>query len=112
MIKSRGMEGISMEGKKPEILVYSTPDCPYCSLAKTYLKGRGLDFIDYDVSKDKEKAREMVMKTQQGGVPVLQINGRLIIGFDRKLIEDALNKKGLVKREDAVRNIFFDPFGN
>jgi len=94
----------------PEVIVYSTPTCPHCVSAKGYLEGKGVQFIDYDVSKDKERAREMVQKSGQGAVPVLQINGRIIVGFDRQLIDDALMRKKPLKREDALSNLVFDPF--
>ena len=94
----------------PEVIVYSTPSCPYCSRAKEYLTRRGVQFTDYDVSKDQARAKEMFMKTNQGAVPVLQINGRIVIGFDRQLIDDALARKAPPKRENAIQNIIFDPF--
>jgi glutaredoxin 3 len=96
--------------KPPEVLVYSTPDCPYCTMVKEFLSGKGIKFVEYDVSKDKDKAREMVMKTQQGGVPVIQINGRLIVGFDQRLIEESLKLKPLMRKEDIAGNMLFDPF--
>jgi glutaredoxin 3 len=96
--------------KEPEIIIYSTPSCQYCSMAKSYFKGKGIKFTDYDVSADQDKAREMIAKTKQGGVPVIQIDGRLIVGFDRNLIEETLKKKPLTKREDMMNNLFFDPF--
>ncbi len=97
----------------PAIIVYSTPDCQYCGMAKTYLLSKGLKFADYDVGKDKEKAKEMVEKSGQGGVPVIDINHRIIIGFDRQLIDDALTRKPPAKREDIMNNpAFFDPFNH
>jgi len=93
-----------------EVIVYSTPSCPYCTMAKEYLARKGIAFTDYDVSKDQARAKEMVMKSQQGSVPVLQINGRIVVGFDRQLIDDALQRKAPPKREDAIQNLVFDPF--
>ncbi len=80
--------------KKVKVIVYSTPTCPYCELAKRYLKEKGIEYIDYNVAEDKEKAREMFEKSGQLGVPVLDINGRIIIGFNKKAIDEAL--KGLL----------------
>ncbi len=84
-IRKRKIDGMKDAGAKkaPEVLVYSSPDCPYCTLAKDYLSKKGVKFTDYDVSKDKERAKEMVMKSQQTAIPVLQINGRIVVGFDR-----------------------------
>ncbi|MDD5171743.1 MAG: glutaredoxin family protein [Candidatus ainarchaeum sp.] len=94
----------------PEVIVYSTPSCPYCTMAKEYLTKKGIKFTDHDVSRDQGKAKEMVVKSQQGGVPVLEINGRIVVGFDRQLIDDALQRKKPMKREEAIGNIVFDPF--
>jgi len=74
------------------IIVYSTQTCPYCHIAKEYLKSKGFEFQEIDVSKDKAKAEEMIKKSGQMGVPVLEINGKIIIGFDRKAIDEALKK--------------------
>ncbi len=96
--------------KEPEVLVYSSPDCPYCTQAKAYLAGKGVKFTEYDVSKDRERAQEMVMKTGQGGIPVLQINGRMIVGFDRQQIDVALTRAPPPRRDMALGNIIYDPF--
>jgi len=76
-----------------KIKVYSTPTCPWCHRAKEFLKEKGIKFEDIDVSKDKKAAAEMVEKSGQMGVPVLDINGKIIIGFDEPAIEKALQKK-------------------
>jgi len=107
-IRMKKIEAIKK--KEPEVMVYSTPDCPYCTMAKSYLAGKGVKFIDYDVSKDKDKAQEMVSKSGQGGVPVLQINGRILVGFDRQGIDNALARAPPPKREVALGNIIYDPF--
>jgi len=96
--------------KAPEVIVYSTPDCPYCTMAKTYLSGKGVKFVDYDVSKDRAKAEEMIAKSGQGAVPVLQINGRIIVGFDREVIDNALIRAPPPRRDVALGNIIYDPF--
>ena len=97
-------------GEEPEVIIYSTPACHFCNMAKTYLMEKGVKFTDYDVSRDKEKAKEAIRKSGRGAVPVLEINGRIIVGFDRQLIDDALTRKKPLKREDFVNNVFFDPF--
>lgn len=110
-IMKRKAEGMKGGGQKaPEVIVYSTPACPFCTMAKTYLSERGVGFTDYDVSKDRKRAEEMVAKTGQGGVPVLQINGRIIVGFDREQIDSALSRPPPPKRDAVVGNIVFDPF--
>ena len=76
-----------------KIKVYSTPACPYCYALKSYLKDRGFEFEDIDVSLDREAAKEMVMKSGQMGVPVADINGQIVIGFDREKIDELLSNK-------------------
>lgn len=79
--------------KAPEVAVYSTKTCPYCVMAKRYLAERGVKYVDYDVGADQHRAFEMFAKSGQMGVPVLEINGSVILGFDRMAIEAALAKK-------------------
>ena len=73
-----------------KVTVYSWPGCPYCIRAKQFLKDNGVAFEDIDVSDDKEKAQEMVKKSGQMAVPVLEIDGKIIVGFDEGSIKDAL----------------------
>ena len=73
-----------------KVTVYSTPTCPYCIRAKQFLKDSNVAFEDIDVSTDTEKAQEMVNKSGQMGVPVLDIDGEIVIGFDREKITQAL----------------------
>ena len=73
------------------VKIYSTPTCPYCIRAKQFLKDNNIDFDDIDVSADQSKADEMIEKSGQMGVPVLDINGEIIIGFDKGKIKKALN---------------------
>jgi glutaredoxin 3 len=95
----------------PVVIVYSTPTCPYCSRAKEYLKSKGVKFEDYNVAADQARADEMITKSGQSGVPVLEINHRIIIGFDKNLINDALSRRAPMKREDVIKNaMIFDPF--
>ena len=72
------------------VKVYSTQTCPWCVRAKDYLKGKKIKFDDIDVSRDQKAAQEMVKKSGQMGVPVLDINGKIIIGFDKEAIDEAL----------------------
>ncbi len=74
-----------------QVKVYSTPTCPYCTMAKNYLKEKNVQFTDFDVSQDRQAAEEMVRKSGQMGVPVLDINGQIIIGFDKPRIDGALS---------------------
>ncbi len=77
----------------PRIVVFSTPSCPWCSKIKIYLKEKGFRFRDVDISKDHKAAQDLVRKTGQTGVPVVLINNRPIVGFNRKEIDRVLRIK-------------------
>ena len=76
---------------QPKVMVYSTPTCPYCVMAKRYLSERGIKYEDINVAADQARALEMLTKTGQMGVPVLDIGGQVVIGFNRPAIDDALS---------------------
>ena len=76
-----------------KVAVYSTTTCPYCRMTKEHLKEKNVEFEDIDVSSDPEKAAEMIDKSGQMGVPVIEINGKIIVGFDKNAIDEALNLK-------------------
>ena len=78
---------------KPKVIVYSTPTCPYCVAAKDFLKENKIEFKDIDVSKDQKAAQEMIEKSGQMGVPVLEVGGQIIVGFDKEAIKKALKLK-------------------
>lgn len=92
-IKKRKVKELMEKAKKPKVIVYSTPVCPYCELAKRFLKENGIEYIEYNVAADREKAKEMYMKSGQLGVPVLDINGEIIVGFNKEAIARALGLK-------------------
>jgi glutaredoxin 3 len=73
-----------------KVLVYSTPSCGYCVRLKQFLAENKVDFVNYDVSIDHDKVDEMLKKSGQMGVPVIDIDGQIIIGFDREKIKAAL----------------------
>ncbi|MBS3061120.1 MAG: glutaredoxin family protein [Candidatus Diapherotrites archaeon] len=75
------------------VTVYSTHTCPYCIMAKDYLKQSKVSFNDVFVDDDYDKAEEMIQKSGQTGVPVLDINGKIIVGFNREAIKKALGLK-------------------
>ena len=72
------------------VKVYSTPTCPYCKMAKDFLKENNIQFEDIDVSSDLEAAREIIDKSGQMGVPVIEIDGQIIVGFDKNKLKEAL----------------------
>ena len=82
---------MSDEKKQPRVTLFTTPSCSYCRLAKNYLRQRGIKFKDVDVSKDPAAARDMVRRSGQQGVPVIDIGGKIIVGFDRPKVDKLLN---------------------
>lgn len=75
------------------VKVYSTPICPYCITLKEFLKENSIEFEDIDVAKDNKALEEMIAKSGQMGVPVVDVDGEVIIGFDREKIIAALDIK-------------------
>ncbi len=76
-----------------QIIIYSTPSCPYCHLAKKFLEEEGFKYIEYNVADDEEKREEMFKKSKQMGVPVIDINGEIVIGFDKPRLMELLKIK-------------------
>ena len=73
-----------------KVKVYSTPSCPYCIRVKQFLQENNVPFENFDVSADQQKSEEMVKLSGQMGVPVLDIEGKIIVGFDKEEIKKAL----------------------
>ena len=74
------------------VKIYSTPTCPWCKKAKEYFKENNIKFTDVDVSSDEAAQKEMVEKSGQMGVPVIEIDGKILVGFDQGKIKEALKK--------------------
>jgi len=75
---------------KVKVKVYSTKTCPWCTKVKDFLKSKNVKFENIDVGEDRKAAEEMVEKSGQMGVPVTDINGKIIVGYDKEAIEKAL----------------------
>ncbi|MDP3764119.1 MAG: glutaredoxin domain-containing protein [bacterium] len=75
------------------IKIYSTPTCAYCHAEKEFLREHNIEFQDLDVFSDAKAREEMIQKTGQLGVPVTDIDGKIIIGFDRAKISQLLGLK-------------------
>lgn len=73
------------------VIVYSTPQCPYCTKAKNYFDEKGVDYEEINVAENTEKQQEMVEKSGQMGVPVIDIDGEIIVGYDKTKIDEALD---------------------
>lgn len=72
------------------VKVYTTDSCPWCVKAKNYLKSKGVEYVELNVQDDMDAREEMVKGSKQMGVPVLNIKGNFIIGFDKPAIDKAL----------------------
>ena len=75
---------------KHKVKVYSTSTCPWCHKAKDFLKEKNVKFEDIDVGADQKAANEMLEKSGQMGVPVIDIDGKIIVGFDKEEMEKLL----------------------
>ena len=93
-IKQEKMKKMLEALNKPKnsVIIYSTTNCPWCFKAKQYFQSLGIAFTDYNVAENREKAAEMIRKTGQQGVPVIEVNGKIIIGFNKFAIDSALNR--------------------
>jgi glutaredoxin 3 len=74
-----------------KIKIYSTPTCPYCITLKEFLKEKNIGFEDINVAEDREAREEMVHKSGQMGVPVVDIDGEIVVGFEKQKISKLLN---------------------
>jgi len=72
------------------VIIYSTPTCIYCRMAKDWFKNKGIDYTEFDLSIDAAKRDEVIEKTGQMAVPVIEIDGEIIIGFDKARISQLL----------------------
>ena len=76
-----------------QVTVYGTPTCPDCLRVKQFFKSNNIAYTDYDVGADSAKARELKEKTGQMGMPVLEIDGQIIVGFECMAVKQALGLK-------------------
>jgi glutaredoxin 3 len=74
------------------VTIYTTPTCGYCKVAKDWFRTEHVPFTEYNVASDQRRADEMVRKSHQMGVPVIDVNGKIIIGFNKPEIEKALKR--------------------
>lgn len=76
-----------------KVILYSTPTCPFCQKAEDYLREKKIDFENVNVAIDREGLRKMKEKSGQIGVPVLDVNGEIILGFNREKIDEVLRRQ-------------------
>lgn len=74
----------------PKVTVYSTPTCVWCGKAKEFLKENSIPFSEVNVAADQKAAEYMIEKSGQMGVPVIEIDGQMIVGFDKNAMKKAL----------------------
>ncbi|MBN2421091.1 glutathione S-transferase N-terminal domain-containing protein [Candidatus Woesearchaeota archaeon] len=79
-----------MAKKQKTVKVYTTAVCPWCVKVKEYLKSKNIEYKEFNVGTDMAARQEMFLKTGQGGVPVVEIEDTIIIGFDKESIDEAL----------------------
>lgn len=72
------------------VKIYSTPTCVYCKTLKEYIKNKNISFEDIDISRDEKQLQKMILDSGQMGVPVIDIDGEVIIGFDKEKIDKLL----------------------
>ena len=73
-----------------QVTIYSTPTCIYCKLEKEFLTEHKISFKVIDVSEDSQAAQQIIMKSGQSGVPVTEIDGKIIVGFDKPALKKML----------------------
>lgn len=74
------------------IKIYSTPTCPWCKKTKEYLKSKNIDFVDVNVADDMKEREEMRSLSKQSGVPVINIDGNIIVGFNKAQIDKLIKE--------------------
>ncbi|MBU2566026.1 NrdH-redoxin [Patescibacteria group bacterium] len=84
------------------ITIYTTPTCPYCKLAKDYFKDKGVTFTEVDVAADPAAANEMVKKSGQMGVPVVELDGHIVVGWNKAALDDLIDKKPATKEKKTA----------
>jgi len=74
------------------VKIYTTPFCVYCKMAKDYFKKAGVEYVEFNVAADERAREEMVEKSHQLGVPVIDVDGQIFVGFNRIEIEKAIRR--------------------
>jgi len=82
-----------MEQKQPKVIIFTTPTCPWCRAAKQYFAQKKIKFTEVDVTRDQRAVKDLIRLTGQTGVPVILINNRPVVGFDKAKIDQLLGIK-------------------
>lgn len=75
------------------VTIYTTPTCGYCKAAKAFFKDNNVEYSEHDVANDSEKANEMIQKSGQMGVPVIEVDNEIVVGFDQTKLSSLLGIK-------------------
>ena len=73
------------------VVIYTVPGCPHCHRAKEYLSQKGISYVEHNVIQNRDKAREMIEKSKQKGVPVITINDEVVVGFNQSKLDSLLS---------------------
>lgn len=76
--------------RQKRVIIFTTPTCSFCNTAKKYFRQQKIRFKEVDVSRDQRAARDMQRRSGQTGVPVIDIGGKIVVGFDRPKIDRLL----------------------
>ncbi|HIA91649.1 TPA: NrdH-redoxin [Candidatus Saccharibacteria bacterium] len=79
-----------------DVTIYSTPTCGFCHMAKSYFQSNDIEYEEKDVSRDADLQKEMIEKSNQMGVPVIDIDGKIVVGFNRPAIDSLLREAKLL----------------
>lgn len=77
-----------------KVKIYTTPACIYCKMAKEFFRKNSVDYEEFDVARDLKAREEMVQKSHQLGVPVIDVGDEVVVGFDRSVLAKALGIRG------------------
>src|SRR3989344_3704621 len=93
------------------VTIYSTPTCHFCHMAKEFFKENNIAYTEYDVAGGMEKRKEMVDKSGELGVPVIQIDNNIIIGFNKDKLAKKRGQRGLriIKKKNNFITVFNKP---
>lgn len=84
------LRGMISKNHMKKVTIYSTPTCTYCAMAKDFFKSHNISYTEHNVKDDLVKRKEMIDRSQQMGVPVIDIDGKLMVGFDEAELSRAL----------------------
>ncbi|MDA3792382.1 MAG: glutaredoxin family protein [Elusimicrobia bacterium] len=74
-----------------EVKIYSTPTCPFCKKVKKFMDDNDVKYTNYNVADNQDKAQEMIDKSGQMGVPVIDVDGQLVLGFNKEKLKELLD---------------------